>query len=93
MRGAGVWNFIRAGSVGEKFPLPHFAISGLHINPGKMQFLTSIQLLMRRSGGLWLNDSSGQQVVDLAPLDGLIASGGRRVYVLTAALRAAFSDA
>lgn len=48
---------------------------------------------MRRSVGLWFNDSSDQHVPDLASLDGLIASGGRRVYVLTAALRAAFSDA
>jgi hypothetical protein len=93
MREAGVWNFARAGSVGEKFPLPQFAIPGIHINPGEMQFFASIQLLMRRSSGLRLNDSSGQHVVDLASLDGLIASGGRRVYVLTAALRAAFSDA
>jgi hypothetical protein len=40
-----------------------------------------------------VNNCSCQHVVDLASLDGLIASGGLTVYVSIAALRAALSDA
>jgi hypothetical protein len=40
-----------------------------------------------------VSDSLAQRVADLASPDGLIASGGLTVYVLGAALRAAFSDA
>jgi hypothetical protein len=85
---------LRSSRIGrEKLLVPQFAISGIHSNPGKMQFCASIQLFPHCGGGPCVNDCGCQHGVDLAALDGLIASGGLRVYVFTAALRAAFSDA
>ena len=93
----GLENCLRAGPVRENLPGPQFALSGIRAAAGNMKLDASIQWLMCCSRGRVaapaVSFRERQHVVGWVVRDGLIASGGRTVYVLGAALRAAFSDA
>jgi hypothetical protein len=97
MREAGVWNCGWGGSPGKKLRVPQFAISGIPGDAEKIELDTSVQWLTHFGGGLWRPrgltiPGVGMRSI-LVSRDGLIARGGLTVYVLSAALRAALSDA